>query len=157
MPGTVSNTYAQVALAQSCVNYVQHIEWLSRASVMLRATWNEGTAQLLSWTELKSHLFELYFTGWTIKPMKEGRKPEYPEKTPGDEAAIVAITASLWGMLLALCAIDSLLVLFTYFLLATITLISVWVCKLCKICVWEAVWNHTNTLWLPPVQQKMGK
>ena len=28
---------------------------------------------------------ELYFTGWTIKPMKEGRKPEYPAKTPGDE------------------------------------------------------------------------
>ena len=56
----------------------------SRASVMLRATWYEGTAQLLSLTELKSHLFELYFIGWTIKPM-EGRKPEYPEKTPGDE------------------------------------------------------------------------
>ena len=52
---------------------------------MLRATWYEGTAQLLSLTELKSHLFELYFIGWTIKPMKEERKPEYPEKTPGDE------------------------------------------------------------------------
>ena len=26
-----------------------------------------------------------YFVGWTIKPMKEGRKPECPEKTPGDE------------------------------------------------------------------------
>ena len=38
---------------------------------MLRATWYEGTAQLLSLTELKSHLFELYFVGWTIKPMKE--------------------------------------------------------------------------------------
>ena len=25
------------------------------------ATWHEGTAQLLSLTELKSHLFELYF------------------------------------------------------------------------------------------------
>ena len=23
--------------------------------------------------------------GRTIKPMKEGRKPEYPEKTPGDK------------------------------------------------------------------------
>ena len=29
---------------------------------MSRATWYEGTAQLLSLTELKSHLFELYFT-----------------------------------------------------------------------------------------------
>ena len=52
---------------------------------MFRATWYEGTAQLLSLTELKSHLFELYFVGWIIKPMKEGRKPEYPEKTAGDE------------------------------------------------------------------------
>ena len=52
---------------------------------MLRATLYKGTAQLLSLTELKSHLFELYFIAWTIKPMKEGRKPEYPEKTPGDE------------------------------------------------------------------------
>ena len=77
--------YAQVAQAQPCANHVQHIERLSHASVMLRAAWYEGTAQLLSLTELKSHLFELYFIGWTIKPMKEGRKPEYPEKTPGDE------------------------------------------------------------------------
>ena len=57
--------------------------------VVLRATRNEGTAQLLSLTELKSHLFELYFVGCIIKPMKGGggggRKPEYPEKTPGDE------------------------------------------------------------------------
>ena len=52
---------------------------------MLRATWYEGTAQLLSLIDLKSHLSELYFIGRTIKPMKEGRKPEYPEKTPGDE------------------------------------------------------------------------
>ena len=28
-----------------------------------RATWYEGTARLLSLTELKSHLFELYFIG----------------------------------------------------------------------------------------------
>ena len=37
---------------------------------MLRATWYKGTAQLLSLTELKSHLFELYFIGWNFKPMK---------------------------------------------------------------------------------------
>ena len=37
---------------------------------MLHATSYEGTAQLLSLTELKLHLFELYFVGWTIKPMK---------------------------------------------------------------------------------------
>ena len=81
----LSQTYAQVARAQPCANHVQHIERLSHASVMLRATWYEGTAQLLSLTELKLHLVELYFIGWTIKPMKEGRKPEYPEKTPGNE------------------------------------------------------------------------
>ena len=62
-PRTVSNTYAQVAQAQLCANHVQHIERLSRASVMLRATWYEGTAQLLSLTELRLHLFELYFVG----------------------------------------------------------------------------------------------
>ena len=69
---TVSNMYAQVARVQSCANHVRRIEHLPRASVMLRATWYEGTAQLLSLTELKWHLFELYCIGWTIKPMKEG-------------------------------------------------------------------------------------
>ena len=38
--------------------------------VVLHATWYEGKAQLLSVTELKSHVFELYFVGWIIKPMK---------------------------------------------------------------------------------------
>ena len=65
---TVSNTYAQVTLAQSCANHVPHAYHMQH--VLLRATWYEGTAQLLSLTELKSHLFELYFMGWTIKPMK---------------------------------------------------------------------------------------
>ena len=31
-PRTVSNTYAQVARAQSCANHVQHIEHVSRAT-----------------------------------------------------------------------------------------------------------------------------
>ena len=87
----LSQMYVQVARAQPCANHVQHIERLSRASVMFRATWYKGTAQLLSLTELKSHLFELYFIGWTIIPMKEGRKPEYPEKTPGDELQSVCV------------------------------------------------------------------
>ena len=67
----------QITCNTSSAYHMQH--------VVLRATWYEGTAQLLSLTELKSHLFELYFVGWIIKPMKEGRKPEYPEKTLGDE------------------------------------------------------------------------
>ena len=52
-PRTVSNKYTQVARAQSCAKRVQHI--------MQRATWYKGTAQLLSLTEFKSHLFELFF------------------------------------------------------------------------------------------------
>ena len=39
---------------------------------MLRATWYEGTAQLLSLIELKSHLLELYFIGWTINRRRRG-------------------------------------------------------------------------------------
>ena len=35
-PRTVSNTHAQVALAQSCANHVQHIERLSRATCSVR-------------------------------------------------------------------------------------------------------------------------
>ena len=69
--------HVQITCNTLSTYYMQH--------VVLCATWYEGTAQLLSLTELKSHLFELYLTGWTIQPMKEGRKLEYPEKTPGDE------------------------------------------------------------------------
>ena len=45
-PGAV-----QITCNTSNAYHVQH--------VVLRATWNEGTAQLLSLAELKSHLFEL--------------------------------------------------------------------------------------------------
>ena len=55
-PRTISDTHAQVARAQSCAKpratHRAHITCNT-----LRATWNEGTAQLLSLTELKSHLF----------------------------------------------------------------------------------------------------
>ena len=56
----------------SSAYHVQH--------VVLHATWYEGTAQLLSLTEIKSHLFELYFVELNHLLIKEGRKPEYPEK-----------------------------------------------------------------------------
>ena len=64
-PGTDSNTYAQVARAQSCANHVHHIERVSRANMSCYggATWYEGTARLLSLTELKLHIFEHYFIG----------------------------------------------------------------------------------------------
>ena len=45
----------QITCNTSSAYHVQH--------VVLCATWYEGTAQLLSLTELKSHLFELYFVG----------------------------------------------------------------------------------------------
>ena len=45
----------QITCNTSNAYHVQH--------AVLRATWHEGTAQLLSLTELKSNLFELYFVG----------------------------------------------------------------------------------------------
>ena len=43
----------QITCNTSSAYHVQH--------VVLRATWYEGTAQLLSLTEFKLHLFDLYF------------------------------------------------------------------------------------------------
>ena len=74
----VSSTYAQVARAQSCANHVQDIKRLSHAACRDKC---HVVRRDSSATECKSHLFELYFTGWTIKPMKEGRKSEHPKKT----------------------------------------------------------------------------
>ena len=45
----------QITYNTSSAHHVQH--------VVLRVMWYEGTGQLLSLTELKSHLFELYFIG----------------------------------------------------------------------------------------------
>ena len=50
--------------------------------VVLRATWYEGTAQLLSLTELKSHLFELYFIGRTINRWRRGGNRSTRRKRP---------------------------------------------------------------------------
>ena len=86
-PRTVSNTYAQVARAQPCANHVQHIECLSSASVMLRATWYEGTAQLLSLTELKSDLFELYFYWLNHKTDEGGEETGVPGENPWRRAS----------------------------------------------------------------------
>ena len=63
------------------VNHLQHVHssgpgmtmckscaacWLLFMCTMSCYMWYEGTAQLLSLTEFKSHLFELYIIGWTI-------------------------------------------------------------------------------------------
>ena len=50
--------------------------------VPLRATWYEGTALLLSFTEFKSHLFELYFVGWTINQWRWGGNWSTRKKKP---------------------------------------------------------------------------
>ena len=60
-------------------NHVQIISNTESAyhgqNVALRAMWYERTAQLLSLTELKLHLFELYFIGWTInRCRREGNR-----------------------------------------------------------------------------------
>ena len=81
-PKTVSNTYTQVAWAQSCANYIQHM--VPIICNMLWATWYVRTAQLLSLTGLKSHLFPLNIVGWTINRWRRGgdqstlRKPWRP-------------------------------------------------------------------------------
>ena len=67
---------------QPYANHVQHIGRSLRATCRVPRGYG-GTAQLLSLTELK---FILALFHWlNHKPMKEGRKPEYPEKTPDDE------------------------------------------------------------------------
>ena len=95
--GAVQDFLRSPHCAANCLQHVHFsgqgtIVWKSRATHrapitcnMLCTIWYEGTAQLLSLTELKSHLFWLYLIGWTIKTMKEGRKLEYPEKNPGDK------------------------------------------------------------------------
>ena len=56
--------HVQITCSTSSAYHVPH--------VVLRAMWYEGTAQLLSLTELKLHLFELYFIGWTINCWSRG-------------------------------------------------------------------------------------
>ena len=64
---TVSNTYAEVARAQSCANH--------RALIMcytMCATWYEGTAQLFSLIELKSIYFGFILLAETITRRRRG-------------------------------------------------------------------------------------
>ena len=87
-PQTVSNTYAQVALAQSCANHVHHVERLSCATCRTcYVTWYvvRWDSSAIKFDRVEIAFIWALFYGWAIKPMKEGRKPEYPEKTPGDE------------------------------------------------------------------------
>ena len=55
---------------RKCANHVQHIECLSRATCRVTCHVVRREAHLLNLTELKSHLFEVYFIGWTIDGWK---------------------------------------------------------------------------------------
>ena len=72
-------------------NCLQHVH-SSRDCVQIKcnmqyATWYEGTAQVLSLTELKSHLFELYFCG--LKPLTDegGEETGVPGENPWRQAS----------------------------------------------------------------------
>ena len=84
-PQTISNTHNQVARVQSCANHVQHIERLSRATCCVTCHLVRRDNSAIKFDRVDIAFICAYFVGWIIKPMKEGRKPEYPEKTPGDE------------------------------------------------------------------------
>ena len=58
------HNHVQITCNTSSVCHMQN--------VMLRATWYKRTAQLLSLTDFKSHLFELYFIGWTVNQWQRG-------------------------------------------------------------------------------------
>ena len=61
-PYCATNCLQQVIRVQSCANHVQH--WALIMCNMWYAMWYEGIAQLFILTELKLHLFLLYFIGW---------------------------------------------------------------------------------------------
>ena len=84
-PQTVSNTYAQVAQVQSCANHVQHIECLSHAAwhVTCHVVRIDSSAIKFDRVEIAFIWAWLYWLKHS--PMKEGRKPEYPDKIPGKE------------------------------------------------------------------------
>ena len=63
--------YVEVARVHLCANHFQHIKSLSRATYHATCQVVRRDNQLLSLTELKSHLFELYSIRWTIKLMKD--------------------------------------------------------------------------------------
>ena len=76
--------HAQVAWAQSSANHVQHTKCLSRVTCSVpRGT--KGQLSYQVWQSLKSMYSSFILLAETITPMKEGRKWEYPKKTPGEE------------------------------------------------------------------------
>ena len=71
--------HVQITCNTSSAYHVQH--------VVLCAMWYEKTAQLLSLTEFQSHLFELYFIGWTINQWRR-EETGVPREKPWRWASI---------------------------------------------------------------------
>ena len=61
-----------MAWAQSYANHVQHIKRLSRATSRVTRHVARLNSSDIKLTELKSHLFELYFIGWTTNQWRRG-------------------------------------------------------------------------------------
>ena len=83
-PRTVSNTYAQVARAQSRANHVQHSERLSRATCRITCHVVLRDSSAIEFDRVEIAFIWALFHWLNHLPIKEGRKPEYLEKTPGD-------------------------------------------------------------------------
>ena len=66
-------TRVQITCNTTSADHVQH--------VVLHATWYEGTVQLLSLTELKSHLFELYLLAQPLTD-EGGEETRVPGENP---------------------------------------------------------------------------
>ena len=70
--------------AQSCANHVQHIERLSCANrVMCHMVPRDSSAIKFGRIKITFTLALYYWLNH--QPIKDGWKPEYPEKTPDDE------------------------------------------------------------------------
>ena len=80
-PRTVYNMYAQVARAQSRATH----RALIRATCPITCHVVRGDSSAIKF-EFNSLFFSFLFSFILLtEPLKEGRKPEYQEKTPGDE------------------------------------------------------------------------
>ena len=79
-PGTVSNTYAQVARAQSCANHVQHI---GRSRATCRVVRRDSSAVEFDRVEI-SYILTLCY--WLKRLGDEGgEETGEPGNFPGDE------------------------------------------------------------------------
>ena len=79
-PWTASNTYTQVARAQLCAHYAQHIKRLCATCATCHVVRRDSSATKLHRAEI-AFILTFYFIGWNHSAT-EGRKLQNPEKTP---------------------------------------------------------------------------